>query len=152
MVEESQVVAVLSFAAELKRLVNEINRALSARFRLVGLTGVQAEALMALDRLGPVTLKQLSEHLIAESGHPSRLVSRLVTEGFVSRQVSERDGRAVTLMLTEKGREHAALAFEARAPLVAEFAERFGDRVVDTTTLLREFRRVLAERDGARAL
>lgn len=152
MAKDSQVASILTFATELKRLVNEINGALSARFRAVGLTGVQAEALMALDRLGPVTLKRLAEHLIAESGHPSRLVSRLVDEGFVSREVSERDGRAVTLDLTEKGREYAALAFEARAPLVREFADRFGDRVVDTTALLSEFRQALTEHNGTRAL
>lgn len=34
-----------------------------AAFRPLGLTGVQAEAIMALDDVGPVTLKDLSTRL-----------------------------------------------------------------------------------------
>lgn len=149
MEHDARVLSLLTFAGEVKRLTGEINRALGARFREVGLSGVQAEALMALDRLGPVTLKQLAEHLVAESGHPSRLMSRLVDEGFVTREPAQHDGRAVILDLTEKGRRFAALADEARKPLVDEFAERFWGRLAPTTALLKEFRHALAEHQGA---
>ena len=57
--------AVLAFSFEVKSLVTELNAALATLFRPLGLTCVQAEAIMALDDLGPVTLKQLAAHLVA---------------------------------------------------------------------------------------
>ncbi|AOS61877.1 MarR family winged helix-turn-helix transcriptional regulator [Actinoalloteichus hymeniacidonis] len=150
---ESDENAVLRFAFAVRKLTTELNAALATRFRPLGLTCVQAEALMALDALGPVTLKQLAEHLVAESGHPSRLISRLVDDGLVTRAASESDGRAVTLLLTERGRDLAAQARAARAPLVAEFARRHGDRLDATTDLMRELWTAMAEQqDSSRTM
>ncbi|MCO6660028.1 winged helix DNA-binding protein [Cutibacterium avidum] len=59
---------------------------------------------MTLGELGPVSLKELAGCLVAESGHPSRLVSRLVDLGYATRSASSDDGRAVILTLTEEGR------------------------------------------------
>lgn len=135
---------VLAFSFELKSLVTELNAALAIRFRPLGLSCVQADAIMALEKLGPVTLKQLAEHLVAESGHPSRLVSRLVAEGLVTRTASSSDGRAVALELTEHGRDLAARARTAREPLLAQFAKGYGSRLDATADLFRELRNVLA--------
>ena len=146
MSHESDAAAVLAFSFEVKSLVTELNAALAALFRPLGLTCVQAEALMALDDLGPVTLKQLAAHLVAESGHPSRLISRLVENGLVVRTGSASDGRAVVLELTEEGARLAARAREARAPLLADFAQRYGAQFDAATTLIRELRRDLADR------
>lgn len=143
---EQGAVAVLAFSFEVKSLVTELNAALAALFRPLGLTCVQAEAIMALDDLGPVTLKQLAAHLVAESGHPSRLVSRLVENGLVVRTGSDRDGRAVVLELTEEGTQLAAQARAARAPLLADFAQHYGTRLDTATTLIRDLRHDLAER------
>ncbi|WCC80371.1 winged helix DNA-binding protein [Cutibacterium equinum] len=95
---------------------------------------------MTLAELGPVPLKELAGCLVAESGHPSRLVSRLVDLGYVTRSASADDGRAVILTLTEKGASLAAAAAEVRAPLLAAIAEGYGDRLAEATTLLRELR------------
>src|SRR5690625_5282464 len=100
--------AVLSFSFEIKSFVTELNAALTDVFRPLGLTCVQADALMALAALESATLKELSAHLVAESGHPSRLVSRLVERGLIARSESTMDRRAVTLELTELGAEMAA--------------------------------------------
>ena len=100
MSHESGAAAVLAFSFEVKSLVTELNAALATLFRPLGLTCVQAEAIMALDDLSPVTLKQLAAHLVAESGHPSRRVSRLVENGLVARTGPEQDGRAAVLELT----------------------------------------------------
>lgn len=131
---------VVAFAFEIRSLVNELNTALAAAFRPLGLTGVQAEAIMALDDVGPVTLKDLSTRLVAESGHPSRLLTRLTNEGLVTRRQSEADGRAVILELTARGRFLARQAREARAPLIQAWAESFGDGLDDLTSLLRDIR------------
>ena len=133
-------------AFELKRVVTEYNAAFAAHLRPLGLTTLQAEALIALDDLGPVRLKQLATHLVAESGHPSRLVSRLVENGLVARTGSEKDGRAVVLELTGPGALLAAQARAARAPLLADFAEHYGARLDTVTTLIRDLRHDLAER------
>lgn len=143
---ESDESAVLAFSFEVKSLVTVLNAALAEKFRPLGLTGVQAEAIMALDALGPVTLKQLAAHLVAESGHPSRLISRLVDDGLVTRKTSISDGRAVVLELTERGQTLAAQAREARSPLLADFARRYGTRLDETTGLIRELRSALTER------
>lgn len=141
----SDVGAVLAFSFEVKSLVNELNAVLTALFRPLGLTCVQAEALMALGELGPATLKQLSEHLVAESGHPSRLVSRLVDDGLVARGASESDGRAVILTLTDRGQDLASQARQAREPLLAEFTQRYDHRLNETTELIGELRSALAQ-------
>lgn len=136
--------AVLAFSFEVKSFVTELNAALTAAFRPLGLTCVQADALMALATLGSATLKELSAHLVAESGHPSRLVSRLVERGLIARSESATDRRAVTLELTELGAEMAARARTAREPLLAEFARRYGTRLTETTDLIRALRQDLS--------
>lgn len=148
MSHESRESAVLAFSFEVKSLVVELNAALAALFRPLGLTCVQAEALMALDDLGRVTLKQLAAHLVAESGHPSRLVSRLVAERLITRTASDTDGRAIVLELTERGRNLAALARAARAPLLTEFSQRYGGRLDDAGDLIRSLRLTLSERQA----
>lgn len=144
MSHDSPDVMVLRFAFEAKSLVTELNAALAKAFRPLGLTPVQADALMALDTLGLASLKELSARLVAEAGHPSRLVSKLVAQGWVARTTSGADGRAVELRLTERGRDLAAQARIAREPLVEACARLFGDRIGATTQLLGEIRAELA--------
>ena len=131
---------VLAFAFEARSLVADLNAALAEVFRPVGLTCVQAEALLALADLGTATLKQLGSHLVAESGHPSRLVSRLVADGLVTREPSRTDARAVSLALTDHGRVLAEAARAARAPLIEEVARAYGGRVSEGASLIRELR------------
>ncbi|HLT62457.1 MAG TPA: winged helix DNA-binding protein [Microlunatus sp.] len=138
--------AVLAFSYEIKRLVVELNGALAATFRPLGLTCVKADALMALEQLGPVSLNELAGHLVAESGHPSRLISTLDAEGLVTRTRSDRDRRAVLISLTDRGRDLARRAREARQPLVAEFARRHGGDLDQVTERLRDVRDFLAGR------
>jgi DNA-binding MarR family transcriptional regulator len=81
---------------ELERRDNELMRPL-------GVTGGQADAILVIGRLGPVALKDLGGLLIAESGHPSRLVDRLVDAGLVDRRPGDDDRRRVELTLTAAG-------------------------------------------------
>ncbi|WP_448809036.1 MarR family winged helix-turn-helix transcriptional regulator [Agromyces bauzanensis] len=139
----------IEFAYELKALVPALNAALAEVFHPIGLSCVQADALMALEERQPVTLSGLSQHLVAESGHPSRLVSRLEAMGLVRRESSPHDGRASLLTLTAEGAEKAAAARAARAPLAQELAARHGGALRRMTAELRQLR---AELDGVRAL
>lgn len=90
------------FAAE-----REGNRRFHEKLKNLGITASQAEVLRVLQDEAPLTLKELGERLVCEHGSPSRLVERLVKEGFVSKTQSTSDGRAVLISLTTVG-ENAA--------------------------------------------
>src|SRR5579859_4398617 len=83
----------------------EGNRLLTEALRPVELTPAQAEVLRVLQDHQPLSLVELGSLLVCESGSPSRLVSGLVEEGLVQRVQSTRNGKMVTLTLTEKGEE-----------------------------------------------
>lgn len=138
--------SVIDFAYELKALVPEINAALTEAFHPLGLTCVQADALMALRASGPVTLKELAGLIVAEAGHPSRLAGRLEQAGLVRREASTVDRRAIEISLTPAGLELAEQAEQARAPLAEALASRYGDQINELTGFLRRVRQDLADR------
>src|SRR5438046_10087076 len=73
--------------------------------RPLGLTGAQGDAITVIGQAGPLSLKELGELLIAEAGHPSRLVDRLVEAGLVERRSADDDRRRIVLSLTARGRK-----------------------------------------------
>jgi DNA-binding MarR family transcriptional regulator len=111
---------------ELERRTNEVMRPL-------GLTAAQADALAVIDQAGPLSLKELGELLIAEAGHPSRLVDRLVEAGLVERRPGAEDRRQIELSLTRKGRELERGVEEARAGLFELARTLIGERDVEPT-------------------
>ncbi|GAA4385273.1 MarR family winged helix-turn-helix transcriptional regulator [Agromyces bauzanensis] len=137
----------IEFAYEVKALVPALNAALAEVFHPIGLSCVQADALMALEERQPATLSGLAQHLVAESGHPSRLVSRLEAMGLVRREGSPHDGRASLLTLTAEGAAKAAAARRSREPLAHDLAARHGDVLRRITAELRMLR---GELEGSR--
>ena len=131
------------FAYELKALVPALNAALTEVFHPIGLSCVQADALMALDELQPITLRGLSGHLVAESGHPSRLIARLESMGLVERAPAPGDRRAALLSLTTDGAQKAAEARAAREPVARRLAEEFGSVLPGLIDALSGIRREL---------
>jgi MarR family transcriptional regulator, organic hydroperoxide resistance regulator len=112
-------------------------REMNAALADLGLTAPQAEALAVLAQAGPLSLNQLGGLLIAEGGHPSRLVDRLVSSGWVTRQEAADDRRRVTLRLTAAGARLHAQAVQRTAPVFARFAERLeGQDVAAACTAL----------------
>jgi DNA-binding MarR family transcriptional regulator len=90
-------------------LQREGNRALAAGLKPLGVTPAQAEVLRVLEDYAPLTLAGLGELLLCETGTgPSRLVDRLVTQGYVDRTTDPADRRSVTLTLSASGRTAAA--------------------------------------------
>src|SRR5205085_9792814 len=69
----------------------DFERRANESVRPLGLTGAQADAITVVGQAGPLSLKELGELLIAEAGHPSRLVDRLVEAGLVERRAAEDD-------------------------------------------------------------
>lgn len=69
----------------------------------IGITPSQAEVIQILNKHEPLSLKELGSLLICETGSPSRLIDRMVKDGFIERIRSTEDSRFVKLRLTEVG-------------------------------------------------
>jgi DNA-binding MarR family transcriptional regulator len=95
----------------------EGNRQFSEALRPLKLTPAQSEVIQVLQQYQPMTLLQLGERLICESGSPSRLVKSMVESGWVKKLPNPADGRAVLLRLTP--------ATEAILPALNEIETQF---------------------------
>ena len=113
----------------------ELERRMNDAMRPFGLTGAQADALLVIGQASPLSLKELGELLIAEAGHPSRLVDRLVEAKLVERRPAEDDRRRVVLSLTKRGRNLEQRILVARQVVLelghALLAERDLDAVLE---------------------
>lgn len=114
-------------AATLRWLLLKVQRdgsyAYSTLLRDFGLGPVQAEVLLKLAEAGPLAMKELAERLVCHSGNISRLVDRMVREGFVSRYEAEHDRRIALVALTTQG---AALADRIK-PVSVEMNSRLAE-------------------------
>lgn len=106
----------------------ELERRMNDAMRPLGLTGAQADALGVIGKAGPLSLKELGELLIAEAGHPSRLVDRLVEAGLVERQTAGGDRRRVELSLTKRGRALEKRMLSAREGVLQLGHQLIGER------------------------
>jgi DNA-binding MarR family transcriptional regulator len=117
----------------------EFERRTNEAMRPLGLTAAQADALTVIGAAGPLSLKELGELLIAEAGHPSRLVDRLVEAGFVERRAAGEDRRRVVLSLTSRGRRLEKRVHDAREAALEAGRQLIGDRDLDPVLdLMRE--------------
>jgi DNA-binding MarR family transcriptional regulator len=119
---------VFEFALLIKAGQRELERRTNEVMQPLGLTAAQADAIAVLGRTGPLSLKELGELLIAEAGHPSRLVDRLVAAGVVDRRAADDDRRQIELSLTRKGRELEKQVQRARDDLFALARSLIGAR------------------------
>lgn len=130
---------VIEFAYLLKAARHEVTHRLNQAFKPLGITCVQADVLIALGEQGPMSLKELSNRVVAESGNPSRLIDRMTGSGLVQRTASEHDGRQSSINLTRTGRALLKRVYQARQPLIDEFVANLDpDAIRSTATLLRQ--------------
>lgn len=97
--------AIEEFGLLLKAAARETERQINDLLRPLGITAAQAEALEVLAAREPLSLAELGGLLVAEGGHPSRLVDRMVAAGLVDRRAASNDRRRVELTVTPQGRE-----------------------------------------------
>ena len=117
----------------------DFERRTNEAMRPLGVTGAQADAITVIGQAGPLSLKELGELLIAESGHPSRLVDRLVEAGWVKRGPADDDRRRVVLTLTAKGRALDRRVQETRQAVLDAGRQLIGDRDLEPALkLMRE--------------
>ena len=141
-----------------------LERQINEAMRPLGLTAAQAEAITVIGEAGPLSLRELGELLIAEAGHPSRLVDRLVAADLVERRGAGDDRRRVELSLTARGRRLEKQVHAAREQMLDVGRQLAGDRDMEPVLqALRELvevspyaevvarRRELLERESAPA-
>ncbi len=108
----------LELALAVKAIQRDIERAGNEVMRPLGLTAAQADSLWVIGQAGPLSLGELGGLLIAEAGHPSRLVDRLVEAGLVERRVAADDRRRVEISLTPQGQQLEKRVLKAREQLL----------------------------------
>ncbi len=127
-------------AGELRLLVlaaqREGNRLLAEQLRPLGLTPSQSEVIRVLHESQPLSLIELGELLVCETGSPSRLVDGLVKAGIVERLPSSSDQRKVVLSLTEQGNELNKHIMSIEVQFEALFAHIGNTTSVATTMAL----------------
>jgi DNA-binding MarR family transcriptional regulator len=114
----------------LKAIQRELERRTNEAMQPLGITAAQADALAVIGQAGPLSLKDLGDLLIAEAGHPSRLVDRLVAAGLVERRAADDDRRRIVLSLTPEGRRMERRVDEARDGVLALARQLIGERDV----------------------
>jgi len=102
-------------------------RMLEELLKPLGLTSSHYEVIRVLAGSEPLTLKELGERLICESGSPSRLITHMESLGLVERRQSKADRRAVELVLTPKAEELSVRMEE----LEARFCDQLASLVAD---------------------
>jgi DNA-binding MarR family transcriptional regulator len=127
------------FGLLIKAGQRDFERRANEAMRPLGLTGAQADALTVIRQAGPLSLKELGELLIAEAGHPSRLVDRLVEAGLVAREPAMEDRRRIVLSLTPEGKRTEKRVEQARDEILRAGHALIGERDLEPVLeLLRE--------------
>lgn len=131
------------FSLCVKATQRELERASNELMKPLGLTGPQADALVVIGQAQPIALKDLGQLLIAEAGHPSRLVDRLVAAGLVERRAAKDDRRRVDLSLTPAGRRLAKRVAETRQAIFDAGRGAIDEQQLDSALAL--FRELLKD-------
>jgi MarR family transcriptional regulator, organic hydroperoxide resistance regulator len=88
-------------------------------------TPAQSEVITVLGSSpDPLSVKELGELLVCETGSPSRLARSVVEAGWAEPVASERDGRVTRLRLTPRG--------QATAAQIAEVEQAFHEQLAAT--------------------
>jgi DNA-binding MarR family transcriptional regulator len=117
----------------------------------LGLTAAQAEVLAVLrDADEPLTVREIGERLVCESGSPSRLVATVADAGLIERGTREGDRRAVELTLTPAGARAAKQVASAEQALHAGLAASLTDRQVNA--LVSGLRKLVDQRAAGAAI
>jgi DNA-binding MarR family transcriptional regulator len=126
-------------------------RAFAELLKPAGLTPSQAEVLAVVSEAGrPVTVREIGERLVCESGSPSRLVSSVVDAGLLARGDNPDDRRAAALSLTLEGQAALEDVRRAEASLHEWLGSSLDEREV--ADLVRALRKLVADRPAGEAV
>jgi len=89
----------------LMRISGRLGKNLAAALKQMGLTPAHWRVLATLADRDGRTLTELSVYTTIDHSTLSRIIDRLAADGQVERHGAEDDGRAVSVFITEQGRE-----------------------------------------------
>jgi DNA-binding MarR family transcriptional regulator len=130
----------------LRRAYHRAKANTTGLLRGLGVTPVQAAALMALAQRGPLSQADLGRTVGMEPGNTHGLVARLTDLGVIETRPHPRDQRQVRVVLTRRG--------ERQAQAVAERTLRSGEQTLavlspaERATFLLLLARVALAEDG----
>ncbi len=87
----------------------------------------EAHAMVEITREGRIRQVELARRLRLEKSTVSRLVTNLVSRGWVHRETADGDGRGVLLVLTDVGATAAARQADARRDRLTALLDRIPD-------------------------
>ena len=91
------------------------------------------DVLSALDReTAPITMSQLTDHLLVSNGNLTGLVNRLVEDGLISREIDPDDRRVQHVILTPEGRTTFREMADKHEALVDSLFSAMSDADMDT--------------------
>lgn len=91
------------------------------------------DVLSALYReTAPITMSQLTDHLLVSNGNLTGLVNRLVEDGLISRESDPDDRRAQRVVLTELGRAAFREMADKHEALIDSLFSAMTDEDMDT--------------------
>lgn len=138
------------FGREMMYSVFRIRKALYTFIRedatRVGITELQLIILYTLSKKDNIRLNDLAEKLNMSNSTISGTIERLVSAGLVIRKPSKEDRRAVTLHLSEKGKEKLQEAFNDESLLLQRLQK------VETTLAKEEIETLLALQQKVRTI
>ena len=128
-------------------------RTLTEYLKEINVTPSQAEVLRVIQEESPLSLKELGERLICETGSPSRLLTTLIRKGLVNGKEAKNDRRIKKLALTPEGQIIAKKIKEKEALFYKEYSAKLpaemNQNLVNALTLLADpqYLRALQLRD-----
>jgi MarR family transcriptional regulator, organic hydroperoxide resistance regulator len=116
------------------------NRILNDLLKEINLTASQAEVIRILNNWENLSLKELGQLLICETGSPSRLIERMSQDGLIEKIVDPKDSRYVVLQLTATGHEKAKMVENIEKQLYEQLLQIYSeDELGNISTLLVRF-------------
>lgn len=133
-------------------LQREGNRQLLETLRPLDLTPAQAEVLQVLEQFGELSLIELGERLVCETGSPSRLVKSMVEAGYIVKKENPHDGRAVLLSLSEQAKAIMPELNRLETAYTQSVGELLSNLPVPVESLLEILRQLVGDSPAGRAV
>lgn len=108
-------------------------RMLNDQLKAHDLTASQAEVIRVLEERQPISLKELGSLLVCETGSPSRLIDRMVTDGLIDKMSDPNDSRYVLLRLTPKGTTLAGSVRHIEIGMYEQFRQLYTEEELTAT-------------------
>jgi DNA-binding MarR family transcriptional regulator len=131
---------VAPLAAELRFVLNRLNRRLRHQQLGDDLTVSQLSVLSVLGREGPLTAGDLAAKEHVRPPSMTRIIASLQATGMIQRGENPADGRQVLVGLTELGRERAGAEQAARERWLAQ---QLSGLTIEERDLLRQAAQIL---------